>query len=360
MHPEGKPSGCKTDSENNISEYRKFNFHLSDTKRIMKVIYQKTTRPGFNLAMEEYLLREADGDYFVLWQNEKSVIVGRNQNTLAEINLDFIKENNIAVIRRQTGGGAVFHDLGNLNYTFVVRNKEEKFTDYSYFTRPVIEALGKLGVKASLSGRNDLLIDGKKFSGSAQCLAKNGVMHHGTLMFGANISDMEKALNINPLKIQSKGIKSVKSRVTNISEHLPAAVSLDEFIKILIDRILNDDAQNELYEFTEDEIKRIEKLEKEKYSTWSWNFGFKQEYSVKNEKKFPCGIIQAAINLSDGKISQIRFYGDYFGKRDVSELEKMFMGKEYSPAGIKSVLGGINTDDYFSGLSSDELLSVIL
>ncbi|MGN1080455.1 MAG: lipoate--protein ligase [Acutalibacteraceae bacterium] len=326
----------------------------------MKVIYQRTTRPSFNLAMEEYLLRRTDDEYFLLWQNERSIIVGKNQNTLAEINYDFVKEHNISVIRRQTGGGAVFHDLGNLNYTFIIRGNEEKFADYSYFTRPIIEALAELGVKAELSGRNDLLIDGKKFSGNAQCFANGGVMHHGTLMFNADVSKMSAALNVNPLKVQSKGIKSVKSRVTNISEHLPRPVSFEEFVQTLLDKILLDRDDNYLYEFTDEETKAIEELEKEKYATWEWNFGFRREYTVRNEKKFSCGIIETQISLDKDKITDIRFFGDYFGKRDVAELEQALAGVSYNPESIKSLLSEFKIEDYFLGLSAEELLSVIL
>jgi lipoate-protein ligase A len=194
----------------------------------MLLIYNDKTNPYFNLAMEEYLLKNFNEDLFILWRNESSVIVGKNQNTLSEINLEYIKENNIPVVRRQSGGGAVFHDLGNINFTFIA-NDNNSFSDFKRFTQPIIDLLKTLDINAEFSGRNDLLIDGKKFSGNAQYNYKNKVMHHGTLLFSSQIGDLSNALKVKPIKFEGKGIKSVKSRVTNISEHLKYDIDILEF-----------------------------------------------------------------------------------------------------------------------------------
>lgn len=325
----------------------------------MKVIYNSVTRPSFNLALEEYLLKQTNDDYFMLWRNAPSVIVGRNQNTFAEINREFVTKNNIAVIRRLTGGGAVFHDLGNLNYTFITRQNSH-FNDYSYFAKPVIETLKKLGVNAELSGRNDMLIDGKKFSGNAQCSHKGAVMHHGTIMFCADVSYLNGALNVNPLKIKSKGIASVKSRVTNICEYLHDGITIEQFTEILFNTVISNSKDAYRYELKNDEIEKVLLLEKEKYATNAWNYGFKHDYSVSNEKKLDCGLINVCVNIKENKIESIRIFGDYFGKKDVSELENILCGTDYNVESIYAVLKTVDIGDYIVGISIDELCNLII
>lgn len=325
----------------------------------MKVILNKSTDPYFNLALEEYLLRNSDEEYFMLWRNRPSIIVGRNQNTLAEINREYVSEHKIPVVRRQSGGGAVFHDLGNINYTFISNSRSNGFSNYELFCRPIIEVLHSLGVNAVLSGRNDLLIDGKKFSGNAQCAYKNRLMHHGTLMFCADVSDMTAALNVNPLKIQSKGIKSVRSRVTNISEHLPEAMDIEAFCERIV-RHISADGSGVPYELSEADIAAVRKLVCEKYSLDEWNYGFSKDYSVSKQSIFPCGFFDVKINIAENKISDIRIFGDYFGQRSVEEIEKLLTGADYSVQGLCAALSGVMTDEYFSGLSTDELISALI
>ena len=194
----------------------------------MRYIYNDSTEPYFNLALEEYFLKQTDEEYFILWRNEPCIVVGKNQNTLSEIHLEFVKERNIKVVRRLTGGGAVFHDLGNINFTFIV-NDESSFNDFKGFVAPIIGTLKTLGIDAEFSGRNDMLIEGKKFSGNAQCKHKSRVMHHGTLLFSSNMNDLSGALKPKDIKFSDKSVKSVASRVTNISEHLENKLSVLEF-----------------------------------------------------------------------------------------------------------------------------------
>ncbi len=324
----------------------------------MKVIAHSFTRPSFNLAVEEYLLKQTNDEVFMLWRNDRSVIVGRNQNTHAEINEDFVKNNNIAVIRRQTGGGAVFHDLGNLNYTFITRSKEH-FNDYGYFAKTVIKTLADMGVNATLSGRNDMLIEGKKFSGNAQCAFGNAVMHHGTLMFSADISSLTDALKVNPLKIKSKGIASVKSRVTNICDHLKTKMSINEFAMRLKSTVLESQGTYE-YELTEEDIAQIEKLEKEKYATYEWNFGFKQEYSVTKEARFEGGTVSVCLQIKENKIENARIFGDYFGIKDIAKIENALIGLDYEPNAVKARLENFDIDDYICNVTIDELCNLIV
>lgn len=326
----------------------------------MKVICHSFTRPSFNLAVEEYLLKHTEDDYFMLWRNERSIIVGRNQNTHAEVNSDFVREISLPVIRRLTGGGAVFHDLGNLNYTFITRSASENFNNYAVFAAPVIAALKKLGCNAELSGRNDMLVDGRKFSGNAQCMHRGAVMHHGTLMFDADVSSMSEALNVNPLKISSKGIKSVRSRVTNLAQYLPSGMTVEALAKAIADEVRAAFPFAEDCDLTEDDVAAIRKLEEEKYATWEWNYGFRREFTHRDEKYFPFGLVEAQLTVEDDIIRSVRFFGDYFGRRDVSELEKSLTGIRYRPEDVLCALRKIQLCEYFTSAEPEDILSVMM
>jgi len=296
----------------------------------MLYIYNKNTNPYFNLAAEEYVLKEFQEECFMLWRNEPSIIVGKNQNTLAEINLDYVRQHKIPVVRRLSGGGAVFHDLGNLNFTFIVNEDVSSFSDFKRFTQPIIDVLRKLSVNAEFSGRNDITIDGKKISGNAQYYYKNRILHHGTLLFSSSITDLSAALKVRPVKFEDKGVKSVSKRVTNISEHLKEPITIEQFIDLIMNHIREQTGGREMYEFTQEDIKKIEKLVKEKYSTWEWNFGTSPDYSFKNKKKFTGGTVEVNLNVEKGIIKDIKIYGDFFGKYDVSEVENLLKGVKHS------------------------------
>ncbi len=325
----------------------------------MLLIYNEKTNPYFNLAMEEYLLKNFDEDMFILWRNESSVIVGKNQNTLSEINLDYIKENSIPVVRRQSGGGAVFHDLGNINFTFIANNNDS-FSDFKRFTQPIIDLLKTLDINAEFSGRNDLLIDGSKFSGNAQYNYKNKVMHHGTLLFSSQIADLSKALKAKPIKFEGKGVKSIKSRVTNISEHLKEPMNVLEFKDMVMDYLEKTNVDNKYYTLSELDIKNINKLVEEKYNTWEWNFGNSPKYALYNELKYPGGNVEFNLNVDKGIIKDIKFFGDFFGKCDISNVENLLINTKHEENNLKEVLNSININDYFLGADTDILVSGIM
>ncbi|AEM77796.1 lipoate--protein ligase [Thermoanaerobacter wiegelii] len=325
----------------------------------MLYIYNKNTNPYFNLAAEEYVLKEFQEECFMLWRNEPSIIVGKNQNTLAEINLDYVRQHKIPVVRRLSGGGAVFHDLGNLNFTFIVNEDVSSFSDFKRFTQPIIDVLRKLSVNAEFSGRNDITIDGKKISGNAQYYYKNRILHHGTLLFSSSITDLSAALKVRPVKFEDKGVKSVSKRVTNISEHLKEPITIEQFIDLVMNHIREQTGGSEMYEFTQEDIKKIEKLVKEKYSTWEWNFGTSPDYSFKNEKKFTGGTVEINLNVEKGIIKDIKIYGDFFGKYDVSEVENLLKGVKHSEEEIRKVLSNIDMNDYFANITVDNLIEVM-
>ena len=325
----------------------------------MLLINNTNTNAYFNLAMEEYFLKNTNEDIFLLWQNENSIIVSKNQNTLSEINYDYVKENNIKVVRRLSGGGAVFHDLGNINFTFISCN-DNSFSDFKKFTMPIVEALKELNVHAEFSGRNDLLIDGQKFSGNAQYNYKNKVMHHGTLLFSSEINDLSNALKVKPSKFQGKSVKSVKSRVTNISSHLDKKMTVLEFKDYLMDFINKRDENSHFYELNDKDVESINKLVEEKYSTWEWNFGYSPKYSLYNEVKYPGGNLEFSLDVHDGLIKDIKFFGDFFGKEDISFIENKLRNVKHNEYSIKSALEDVDINNYFLNCNIDILVSGIM
>lgn len=326
----------------------------------MQFLVNKSTNPFFNLALEEYLLKNVDirEDYFILWQNEPTIVIGKHQNTLKEINMNFVKDNNINVVRRNSGGGAVYHDLGNINFTFITKYDEKHLLDFKTFTNPVVYSLGKLNVKAELSGRNDILIDGRKISGNSQHIYKDRFLHHGTLLFNSELENLVKALNVDNDKILSKGIESIKSRVTNIKEHVKEDIFMEKFKEILIENIFmwNKSSLKE-YNLTNDHINDIEKLMEEKYMTWQWNYGYSPEFNYRNSKRFQGGKLEVLLNIVEGHINECKIYGDFLGLMDVLEIEKKIIGIKYGEEYIDEFLREIDIKKYFGTLCFDEIKS---
>ncbi|PKL02815.1 MAG: lipoate--protein ligase [Synergistetes bacterium HGW-Synergistetes-2] len=315
--------------------------------------------PSFNLALEEHLYRSVDEGhpgYFLLWQNAPSIIVGRFQNTAQEVNRPFVEERGINVVRRISGGGAVYHDLGNVNYSFIVPNDEGAPFDFARHARPVIDALAKLGVAAESGGRNDLLIDGRKFSGSAQHMDRRRLLHHGTLLFDSDLSVLEQALNVDEEKFTSKGFKSVRSRVTNILPMLPKPISVEEFIDALRGCL----SKTETYSLDETHVAAIRRLRDEKYSTWEWNWGASPEFTERKVRRFPWGKVEALLNVKEGVIRQARFYGDYFGSENREEIEKLLEGLFYREDALREALEGFPLERSFKGARTEEFLVFLL
>ncbi|MDF2674153.1 MAG: lplJ [Clostridiales bacterium] len=323
----------------------------------MLYINNNCTDPYFNLAAEEFILKKKSDECFMLWRNKPCIVIGKNQNTLSEINIDYVKEKDITIVRRLSGGGAVFHDLGNLNFTFIVNDKEDSFTNFKKFTQPIIEVLKRLNVHAEFSGRNDLTIEGKKFSGNAQYNYKNRVLHHGTLLFSSDMTNLSGALKVKPIKFEGKGVKSVGSRVTNISQHLTEPLGIIEFKDLIMNYIMYSNKGQAFYEFTENDLNTINKMKNDKYSTWDWNFGSSPKYSFTNHKKYLGGNVEFNLNVEKGIIKEIRLFGDFFGKCDVSEIEKSLTGIKHSEEEIREALGKFDINSYFSNISIDDLIA---
>lgn len=324
----------------------------------MLIIKRNNTDPYFNLATEEYVLKHFSEDSFMLWRNSPSIIVGKHQNTLAEINLDYVKQNNIRVVRRLSGGGAVFHDLGNLNFTFIKSGQEEGLIDFRKYTEPILEVLRSLGIDARFEGRNDLTIEGKKFSGNAEHIWKNKVLHHGTLLFSAHMTDLSKALNVDPVKFKDKAVKSVRSRVTNISEHLKIPMDVLEFAEAIQRHMVSKYPDARFYELSEEDHDNIHELVRSKYSTWEWNFGYSPNYNfrrmLRTEKS---GTIEIDLDVKNGIILHARIFGDYFGKYDTEEIELSLTGLNHEESAIREAFKKFRIEDYFSNLTLEELMS---
>lgn len=317
--------------------------------------------PRLNLALEEYALRNfsPDTDYLLFYINEPSIIIGRNQNTLEEINLEYVKDNNIHVVRRISGGGAVYHDLGNLNFSFITNHDIKSLHNFKKFTAPVIKVLATMGVEAELIGRNDILVDGKKISGTAQFSTGKRMISHGTLLLDTDLSEVTKALNVKMSKIESKGHKSVRSRVANISEYLETPMPIDTFRTLLLKGLYEESEPFETYHLTEAEWDEVRKLKAEKYDTWDWNFGKSPKFNIQRTARFPIGEIDLRIFVEKGHIQDFKIFGDFFGKDPVEDIEKLMIGVRYEIEDIDKIIKTITVSDYFGNLSHEEFVQLI-
>jgi lipoate-protein ligase A len=323
----------------------------------MKYINNISTNPYYNLALEEYFLKSRlDDEFIILWQNEPSIIIGRNQNTLEEINAEYVRDNNINVVRRISGGGAVYHDLGNLNFSFVLKTAPDEFLDFQKFTLPVVRALENMGVKAELLGRNDITIDGKKISGNAQYVYGSRLLHHGTLLFDSDLDRLQSALNVKADKIVSKGIKSVRSRVTNIIDFLNERTDVLSFKSHIRDCFFEYHRDTEEYCLTEEDQNSIRSLMQNKYTSWDWNYGQSPPFNYKNSKRFKGGRVEVFLDIRDGLVNGCKVYGDFFGIEDPSRFEEAVKGLRYEKEHIKGFLSNLDVGKTFGGIGADELL----
>ena len=328
----------------------------------MVFLESKGGDPAFNLALEQYVFDRMDRskEYFMLWQNDNAVIIGKNQNAYAEVNAKVVEEKGVRVIRRLSGGGAVYHDMGNLNFTFIMDAKVSEGLDIKLFCEPVAALLQSLGVDAQVNGRNDITIEGKKFSGNSQYLREGRVMHHGTIMFHSDLDTVAAVLNVAGDKFQSKAAKSVKSRVTNVKPYLKEAIDLGRFKELLIDFIAKNEPM-EVHEFTAGELAEVEKIKEERYATWEWNYGKSPEYAVQKERRIEgCGKIEAHMNTKDAQITEIEFFGDFFGIADNKELATLLIGKELKKDTLLAALQDIDITKYFHGITKEAFVDILL
>ena len=322
----------------------------------MLFVVNNSFDPAYNLATEEYLLKQKQMPAIMLWQNDRAIIVGKNQNTMAEINYPYVKENEITVCRRLTGGGAVFHDKGNLNYT-VISDNAAKLGDYSYFSRDLTDFLNTLGLNAEMSGRNDVLLNGKKICGNAQTTYKNLVLHHGCILFSADLSSLTSALKVDPEKIADKGIKSIKSRVVNIQSLLNKKIDIDQFRALFADFMIERHSLTP-YIFNDEEKAIIKNLRDQKYATYEWNYGTSPQYTYKNRKRFAFGTVELFLDVKDGVIDKCEIKGDFFGADDINDFEKLFIGQKYDLKEIDTVLSATDINRYIANATKNDLIEL--
>lgn len=316
-----------------------------------------------NLAIEEYCIRNlpAGRNYILFYTNANAIIIGRNQNTLEEINLEYCKENNIQIVRRISGGGAVYHDMGNLNFSFMTDYDIKKLNNFPQFTNPIAKVLNELGVPAESEGRNDIVVKGKKISGNAQFASVKRMFNHGTLLLDSDLSMVTKALTVKMTKITSKGHKSARSRVANISEFMDHKITTKEFKQLILKGINAEDPNFETYQLTEEDWVGINKLKAEKYDSWDWNYGKSPDFDIHRERRFEkAGIIDFRIKVKKGGlIENVKIYGDFFGKDPVSDIEEALTGTRYTKEDIIKALEPFDLFTYFGNIERDEFINLV-
>jgi lipoate---protein ligase len=319
------------------------------------------TDPRINLAIEEYALKNLDinESYLLFYINKPSIIIGKNQNTIEEINTEYVEDKGIVVVRRLSGGGAVYHDLGNLNFSFITKDDGESFHNFRKFTEPVIAALNKLGVNAELSGRNDILAEGKKISGNAQFSTRGRMFSHGTLLFNSEMDHVVSALKVKKDKIESKGIKSIRSRVANISEFLNEKIEIEDFRSLLLKNIFEGNNDIPEYVLTDEDWEKIYQLSEERYQNWEWNYGKSPKFNLQHSHRFPVGSIDVRLEVNKGIIENCKIYGDFFGVGDVSEIENKLKNTRYEKNDIEKALTDTNIAHYFGNVTKEEFINLI-
>lgn len=325
----------------------------------MLCIQSPHTDPCFNLAAEEYALTQFMDDCFMLYRNVPSIIVGKHQNALAEINMEWVRANNIQVVRRLSGGGTVFHDLGNLNFAFIATGEEGKLVDFRRFTRPIQEVLGKLGVETRFEGRNNLTIKGLKISGNAEHIYRKRTLHHGTLLFSSELADLSDALKVDPNKYTDKAVQSIRSRVTNISEHLSHPMNVDEFGQMIMQHILDNYDGARMYSFSPADTQAIELLRDEKYTRWEWNFGYSPRYLFERQVRKNGGDLHIYLRVEKGVIGEVRLSGGLFDAEEVDTLKKIFTGLQHDPDVVKKHLSAFYPPAYMKKMHPHEFVEAM-
>lgn len=324
------------------------------------VFYIETgcTDSCFNLAFEEYILtHKTSGDWLMLWQNANTIVIGLNQNTAEEVNPEFIKTHHTTIVRRQTGGGAVYHDLGNLNYSFITDTQELGSQSIFQFTAPVCAALKTMGIEATASGRNDITIREQKISGAAQRIYKERILHHGTLLFDSNLDMVSEALKVTPEKFQSKSVKSVRSRVTNIRNFLTEEMSINDFWQRLRTELTSGGAMSA--SLTEEELCEIRALAETKYRSWDWTWGKFPAYSKRNRKHFPGGTIAIDMDVQKGILQKVTISGDFMALKECTKAVEALSGIPFTEEAVEAALDMEDFALMFGGIRREEIVQTM-
>lgn len=330
-------------------------------KLAMKYIETDSCKPAINLAYEDYFLKSKDleEDIFMLWRNEPSIMVGRFQNTMEEVNTSFAEAHQIQVVRRISGGGAVYHDLGNLCFSFILHDVAPEVVDKSKYIRPLVGALAQLGIFAEVTKRNDLIVAGKKFSGTAMSLHKKRLLFHGTLLFDTDLEMLNEVLKNSEAKIVSKGVKSVRSTVTNLKDHLPIEMDILQF-KENIKQLLFGDAPVLEYVPSQEDHKAIQELVKTKYEAWKWNFGGNPNSLIQRSCQFPEGNLEISLELEKGHIKACHIKSDFGMPLGTEEIKKRLENIRYISTDVENALSGFDPESNLGSISKDDLVQLII
>ena len=323
----------------------------------MEFLINDSHDPAYNLALEELLASEYEREFLMLWRNGRSVIVGRNQNTLAEIDADAVRELGVAVVRRTTGGGAVYHDLGNFNYTIACFGRFTQLESFAESAAVVVAALKRMGIAAEFSGRNDILVDGRKVSGSARRVFRDRTLFHGTMLFDVDLSVLGRVLHPDAEKIFSKGVKSVRSRVMNLRELFPAW-SVEEFREKFVAALLAEAGVEKPSPIPAGFAERAQRLADERYRTYEWNYGSPFPYDFRNKARFAGGTVEVVLRIEKNLIAGVRLHGDFFGDAPAEELAEKLVGCPFAAAAVRDRLANVKLDDYLRGITAAELASL--
>ena len=321
------------------------------------------TDATINLALEEYCVRNLDVEnenYLLFYINNPSIIIGKHQCTIEEINYDYVKANHIRVVRRISGGGAVYHDKGNLNFSFISKHTPDSIHNFEKFTKPVRDTLIEMGINAELTGRNDIVVEGRKISGNAQFTNLKAMFSHGTLLFDSSLDDVVQALNVKTDKIESKGIKSIRSRVANISEFLKEKITIEDFKNKLINSIFKDYKEVPYQIISSEEWKKVFILAKDKYRNWDWNYGRSPEFNIQKVKRFDIGQVDARINVKEGIIKNIKIYGDFLGYGETEDIEKLLTGRLFNEKEIETAISTLDLKAYFGDVRKEDFVKFLV
>lgn len=334
----------------------------------MKYLVTTSHDIRYNLALETYLMEHANLDEPILYFyiNSPCIILGRYQDAYEEVNLDYVKQHHIIVTRRTSGGGAVYDDLGNVSFSFITKDDGDSIGNFRKFTEPVLTALHEMGAAgAELAGRNDLQINGRKFSGNAMKTEKGRMFSHGTLMYNVDLDVIGKALNVPADKIASKGIKSVHSRVTNLKPYFAPAyqdLTIEGFRDALAKKILGVDdlSQAKKYVLDAETKKKVEELNESVYSSWDWIYGKSPKAAIQHRQHFAQGTVDFRLQIEDGKIKYLKTYGDFFGQKPIADFEKKLIGVRYDRDAVVKALAGVQISDYFGKLPEADIIDLLL
>lgn len=312
--------------------------------------------PYYNLAAEEYLLKESNHEFLMLYINDPSIIIGKHQNTYAEINLDFVKNNNIRIARRISGGGTVWHDHGNLNFSFIVTGSEGDLVNFRKYASPILDVLLQIGLHAAFKGKNSITINDLKVSGNAEHIYKNRVLHHGTLLFNSDLSSLREALRINPLNYHDRAVKSIRSQTANISDFLIKNMGIREFSDEILKYIMLLHPDSEIYTLTSSEHQAIQQLAKNKYSTWEWNFGYSPDYIFERKVEISGHEIGIYFQVKKGFITEIKLSGYFFQKSSGKKLEYLLLQKKHEENVISEILNQSDLKDILNPADMEDLI----